>query len=330
MTTKRGVLSLGAATAIALTMLPAGGALAQTVLKLGHVWPPTEIQAQAAQQFAEDVREATGGEVEVQIFGGSTLGTDRELIEGLKLGTADIWVGGAGVLSAASDTAKIFTVPFMFDDLEHFQEVYNGPVGEEISLNIEEEAGYEVLSYWMRGPRWLTVNEEVQTPEDLAGLKIRVPDSPVFVKSWERLGAAPTPMAFGEVFTALQQGVIDGQENPLSLIYTAKFPEVVEYLVRTEHVMEPIAMVMSSNRFESLPEEHQTAVREAAQGRAKEYTAEQVLKGEKEYLQQLQEQGMTLVEPDAAAFQAQLEGFVDDEFPSLKPIHEKIRAAGGE
>lgn len=327
MLTRRSALSLAAVAALGLAALPLAAAKAETVLKLGHVWPPSEIQAQAAELFAEDVAKATNGEVVIQIYGGSTLGSDRELVEGLKIGTADIWVGGAGVLSSASTTAGIFTVPFMFDDLAQFQKVYTGPVGEEISAAIESESGYKVVAYWMRGPRWLTAKQEVQAPGDLAGLKIRVPDSPVFVKSWQRLGAAPTPMAFGEVFTALQQGVIDGQENPLSLIYNSKFAEVVPYLVRTEHVMEPIAIVMNSPRFSELPEEQQAAILDAARGRAAAFVVEEVEKGEADFLQKLQEQGMTLVEPDKAAFRDKLQGFVEEDFPALTEIHGKILAA---
>jgi len=198
-------------------------------LRLGHVWPNTEIHAQAVEKFAAEVEEKSNGAVKVEVYGDGVLGDDKDLLEGLKVGTADIWVGGAGVLSGASATAKIFTVPFMLDSQEHFNKVYDGEVGQEISDRIQQESGYKVLSYWTRGARWLTVNKEVKTPQDMAGLKIRVPDSPVFVKSFEQLGAAPTPMNFGEVFTSLQQGVIDGQENPLSLIYNSKFNEVVKY-----------------------------------------------------------------------------------------------------
>lgn len=302
-------------------------AYAETELRLGHVWPPTEIHAQAAEQFAQEVSEVTGGEVTVEIFGGSSLGSDREILEGLRLGTADIWLGGAGVLSSASDTARIFTVPFMFDDLDHFQAVYNGDVGRGIADAIESESGYQVVSYWMRGPRWLTTKERVETPEDLAGMKIRVPDSLVFVRSWEQLGAAPTPMNFGEVFTALQQSVIDGQENPLSLIYTAQFPEVVSYLGQTEHVMEPITMVVTSRRFQELSDEHQQAVIAAANGAAQAFVAEQVLAGETDFLQRLQDAGMTLVEVDKDAFRAELEGFVGDNFPELTMVHQQIRDA---
>lgn len=310
----------------AVLALAAGAASAQTVLKLGHVWPPTEIHAKSAEMFAQDVEKATNGEVKVQIFGGSTLGSDRELVEGLKLGTADVWVGGAGVLSAASDTAKIFTQHFMISNIDQFKKVYGGPLGQEITDRIKKESGYEVISYWLRGPRWLTTKTSVKTPQDLAGKKIRVPDSPVFVKSWQALGAAPTPMNFGEVFTALQQGVIDGQENPLSLILSAKFSEVVKYLVKTEHVYEPIAVVMSTQSFAKIPEKHRKAVLQAVNGRAREFAATEVSNGEQTFLKALKEQGMTVVEVDKTPFRAKVASVVDKDFASLKPLYQRIVA----
>jgi len=312
-----------AAIAACIAILPSM-ASAQTVLKLGHVWPPTEIHAKAAELFAQDVEKATNGEVKVQVFGGSTLGSDRELVEGLKLGTADIWVGGAGVLSAASDTAKIFTQHFMISSIDHYAKVYDGPVGQEVTERIKKESGYQVISYWLRGPRWLTTKAEVKEPKDLVGKKVRVPDSPVFVKSWQALGAAATPMNFGEVFTALQQGVIDGQENPLSLVFTAKFSEVVKYLVKTEHVYEPIAVVMSTQSLAKVPEKHRDSVIKAANSKAKAFANAEVTAGETGFLDKLKSQGMTVVEIDKTAFRAKVGSVVDKDFPSLKPLYDKI------
>lgn len=133
-------------------------------------------------------------------------------------------------------------------------------------------------------------------------------------------------MAFGEVFTSLQQKVIDGQENPLSLIYSSKFNEVVKYLVQTEHVREPIALVISDSKFKSLTPEQQKVLSDAANGTAKQYTSDEVEKGDTDYLQKLQDGGMTLIKPDIAAFQAALDGFVETEFPEIKNVFDQIRA----
>lgn len=299
----------------------------QVTLRLGHVWPGSEIHAQSAKKFAEEVEKNSNGSIKIEVYEDGTLGSDKDLLEGLKVGTADIWAGGAGTLSGSSNTAKIFTVPFLFDDQAHFQKVYDGEVGQMISDKIATESGYKVLSYWDRGARWLTVNKEVNVPADMSGLKIRVPDSPVFVKSFQRLSAAPTPMAFGEVFTSLQQGVIDGQENPLSLIYASKFNEVVDYLVQTEHVREPISLVISDSKFNSLSATQQQVLLDAAKGAAKQFARDEIAKGDSEFLQKLVDSGMKHIKPDIAAFQAALDGFVDTEFPEIKDVFEQVRAA---
>ncbi|MFC4167181.1 TRAP transporter substrate-binding protein [Teichococcus aestuarii] len=318
-----------AAAALASSIMLPGGAFAQTVLKLGHVWPAAEIHARAAERFAADVAQATNGAVKVEIYGGSTLGSDRELVEGMRFGSNDIWVGGAGVLTAASDTAKIFAMPFMIRDAAHFGQVFNGPIGQEVTEAVRKESGLQILAYWLRGPRWLTTKAPVRSPADLSGLKIRVPDSPVSVASWKALGAAPTPMNFGEVFSALQQGVIDGQENPLSLIESSKFSEVVKYLVRTEHSYEPIVIVMSASRLNRLPEAQRKAVQASATGAAQAFAAEEVAKGETAFLRMLQEQRMTLIEPDKAPFRAKVgPAFVKASFPSIAALYEKVVAVG--
>jgi tripartite ATP-independent transporter DctP family solute receptor len=217
----------------------------------------------------------------------------------------------------------------MIRDPQHFTQVYDGAVGREINGAIKKESGLQVVVYWLRGPRWLTTKKPVQTPADLSGQKIRVPDSPVSVASWKALGAAPTPMSFGEVFNALQQGVIDGQENPLSLIQTSKFSEVVKSLVRTEHSYEPIVMVMSASRLARLPEAQRKAVLDAANGAAKTFAAEEVIKGETSFITALQQEGMTLVEPDKAAFRAKVgPAFVKSNFPSVAALYEKVAAVG--
>ena len=315
--------------ALTITGLIASSAMAETVLRLGHVWPNSEIHAAAAQKFADDVKAATNGEVRIDIHGNSTLGSDRELLEGIKFMTNDIWVGGAGVLSTASETARIFTLPFMIRDINHYNAVYDGEVGKKITDGIRKESGYEVVSYWLRGPRWLTTKKAINKPEDLSGLKIRVPDSPVTVKSWNQLGAAATPMNFGEVFNALQQGVIDGQENPLSLIVSSQFAQVVKFLIRTEHAYEPVVVVMDAKRLAAMPEKQRKAIMNAANGAAKKYALDEVLKGEQSFVRTLQDAGMTLVEPDKKPFQQKVSAdFVKANFPAVSELYNTVAGAG--
>jgi tripartite ATP-independent transporter DctP family solute receptor len=317
--------STGASPAAAGSAAPAAKDV--ITLKLSTVLPDTEIQTVGAKKFTDEVEKATNGKLKIQLFANGMLGKDLEVINALKVNTVDLWMGGAGNLNASADTAKIFTVPFMFDNPEHFEKVYAGPIGQEISEKIDKESGLKVISFWTRGARWLTTNKSVKTPDDLKGLKIRVPESPVFVKTFSRLGAAPTPMDFGQVFTSLQQKVIDGQENPLSLIYSSHLNEVNKYLIKTEHVFEPIVVVMSSKKFNSLSPDMQKALMDAVNGGGKKYISDEVKKGDADFLKKLQDGGMTLVEPDKAAFQTKLNGFVEQEFPSLTDIYNKIRAA---
>jgi tripartite ATP-independent transporter DctP family solute receptor len=321
--------SAGASSATTGTAAPAATTAAKDVitLKMSTVLPDTEIQSVGAQKFADEVEKTTNGKLKIQLFANGMLGKDLDVLNGLKVNTVELWMGGAGNLNASADTAKIFTVPFMFDNQEHFDKVYSGPIGQEISDKIDKESGLKIISYWTRGARWLTTNKVVKTPEDLKGLKIRVPESPVFVKTFTRLGAAPTPMDFGQVFTSLQQKVIDGQENPLSLIYSSHFNEVNKYLIKTEHVFEPIVVVINSKKFNSLSPDLQKALMDAVNGIGKKYISDEVKKGDNDFLKKLQDGGMTLIEPDKAAFQAKLNGFVSQEFPALTDIYDKIRAA---
>lgn len=315
--------------ALTISGLMASSAMAETVLRLGHVWPNSEIHAAAVQKFADDVKAATNGEVRIDIHGNSTLGSDRELLEGIKFMTNDIWVGGAGVLSTASETARIFTLPFMIRDINHYNAVYDGEVGKKVTDGIRKESGYEVVSYWLRGPRWLTTKKAINKPEDLSGLKIRVPDSPVTVKSWNQLGAAATPMNIGEVFNALQQGVIDGQENPLSLIVSSQFAQVVKFLIRTEHAYEPVVVVMDAKRLAAMPEKQRKAIMDAANGAAKKYALDEVLKGEQSFVRTLQDAGMTLVEPDKKPFQEKVGAdFVKVNFPAVSELYNTVAGAG--
>ncbi len=306
-----------------------GHAAAQTVLKLGHVFTPTDVHHQATELFAQDVEKATNGEVKVQIFSGSTLGTDRELIEGLKFGTADMWMGGSSGLSSVAETAKIFPMHFMISDMEHFKRVYSGPVGQEITNQIKKESGYQILTYWLRGPRWLATKTPVKSPQELAGKKIRVVDLPVYVKSLQAMGAAATPLSYAEIYMAAQQGVVSGLELPLSLILSSKFYEVVKYLGKTEHVYEPVVIAMSAQSLAKIPEKHRQAVIQAANGRAKQFADAEVVKGERTFLKALQDNGMVVVEVDKAPFRARIGTLMEKDFASLRPLYLKVAAEGG-
>lgn len=293
-------------------------------LQAGHVWPEDDYQAEAVARFAEEVEETSGGSVTIDIAPAGQLGDDREILEGLGIGTADIWVGGAGVYNAVTPVGQLFPAPFMFDNLEQAMATYDGEIGDEINQRIEEDTETAVLAYWARAPRHLTLDESAEDPSALSGKRIRVPENPMFIQTWQALGASPTPMDFTEVFTALQQGTINGQENPLVLIESAGLYQVQSHLMLTSHVIEPIAVSIGDSAWQSLSEEQQNAVREAANGAAKEQMMQNSVEQEGDLRQRLEEEGMTVVEPDREAYRQATEGLVENNFPEIADLYNRI------
>jgi tripartite ATP-independent transporter DctP family solute receptor len=180
--------------------------------------------------------------------------------------------------------------------------VAGGPIGKEIEAEIIEKGGFRPIAYFIRGPRNLTSNRPIRTPADAKGLIVRVPNSPLYVAFWEALGATPTPMAFSEVFTSLQQGTIHAQENPLALIYSAGFYEVQKYVNVTEHLRTWIYVVIGEEKFKQMPADLQKIIIEAGQDMQK-YEHELFLADEKRLAQELQARGMTFItDVDQEAF----------------------------
>jgi tripartite ATP-independent transporter DctP family solute receptor len=226
--------------------------------------------------------------------------------------------------------AALLAIPYALRDLEHLDAVAGGPIGEEIEAQIIERTQLHPIAYFARGPRNLTSNRPITSPAELNGLRLRVPNVPLFVSVWETLGAKPTPMAFSEVFTALQSGTIDAQENPLSRIKSASFYEVQSHVNLTEHVRSWIYVVMGETQFSGLPEDLQAAVLEAA-ARMQAYERELFLAEEQQLAEDLQELGMTFVEVDKQAFineakPAVLEALSEEQ----QALYEQILATGAE
>jgi tripartite ATP-independent transporter DctP family solute receptor len=294
-------------------------------LTLAHVWPENDPQAEATARFAETITEQTDGSVQIDIFPAGQSGGDTDILEGLALGTTDVWVGGAGVYNAISPLGQFFVTPFMFDGVEDMATSYNGDLGDAIRERLDEETDTTVIGFWPRGPRHVTANTALNTPEDLKGLRIRVPENPMFIAAFKAMGANPTPMDFTEVFTALQQGTIDGQENPLALILSSGFPQVQSHLNLTGHIIEPLALAIADETWDSLCAEQQEAIRGAAQQVGDEFLQE-ILDQEAQLRQELEAEGMTVVEPDIEAFRSatqQVREDVGSEFADLYGLVEQ-------
>ncbi|WP_305073654.1 TRAP transporter substrate-binding protein [Propionivibrio sp.] len=300
------ISSLLAVSALSLTF-PAAAQEA-IKLKLGHVAPTDEPYHQAAEKFAELVKKNTGGAVEIQIFPNSLLGGQRELLEGLQLGSVDITLTTAAVLSSFLPKTQVIELPFMFRDSEHVYKVVDGPLAKEIYAG-DEKKKMKVIDTWENGFRNITNNvRPIETPDDMKGVKIRVMENKMYIEMFKALGANPTPMARGELFTGLQTKVVDGQENPLGQIYTSRFYEVQKYATLSGHTYSPEAVVFSLASWKKIPAKYQEEILKAS-AEAKKFNRELSAKMDKEYVGKLEEKGMTvtkLTPQQIAAFQEKM------------------------
>lgn len=314
------------AAAFATAVLGFGSAqAAEVTLKLGHLANKDDIWNKASLYFGEQVAKLSNGRIEVKVYPNETLGKEMDLINGMQLGTVEMAITGESLQNWAP-MAALLAVPYAYSTLEEMDKVASGPIGKEIEEQIVEKARVRPIAYFARGPRDLTSNRPIKTPDDLNGLKMRVPNVPLFVDVWRALGANPVPMAFSEVFTSLQNGTIDAQENPLALIKSASFAEVQKDVNLTEHVRSWIYLTISEKTFEGLSEDDQEAVLEAGK-KTQEYERQLFLKDEEKLRKELEDAGMTFVEVDQAAFKAKAKPAVLKSVPeAIRPTVEKLFA----
>ncbi|MFD1449754.1 MULTISPECIES: TRAP transporter substrate-binding protein [Oceanobacillus] len=284
--------------------------------KMTHISDASHLWHRTAVEFANRVEEKTNGKVVIEIFPNSQLGSEVDNINSIRFGATDLTITGE-TLEVWTPNAVMLAVPYAFESEEHMRNVIEGEIGERIEQDIERDVGLTPLFYMERAPRNLTSNYPISTPEDLRGFSMRVPNVPLFLDSWSSAGAQPQVISLNEVFTGLQQGVIDGQENPNDLIESNGFYEVQNYLNLTEHVRSWIYVVVGTEQLEALPEEQQEAVKEAAT-EAEQY-AQGLLEEETEaVLQRLLDNGMEInedVDQDAfrEAMLPALEEYFDEE-----------------
>ncbi|SFR01466.1 TRAP transporter substrate-binding protein [Poseidonocella sedimentorum] len=295
----------------------------EMTLKLGHLANEDNPWHLASEKFGEELSALTDGRIAVEVFPNESLGKEIDLINGMQLGTVDMTITGESLQNWAPKAA-LLAVPYAFQTIEDMDAFASGPVGDEIEAQIVEKVQIRPIAYFARGARDLTSNRPIAHPDDLNGLKMRVPNVPLFVDVWSALGANPGPMAFSEVFTSLQNGTIEAQENPLALIRSASFNEVQSHVNLTDHVRSWIYLTIAESTWNKLSEEDRAAVTEAA-ARAQAYERELFEKSLADDRAYLESKGMTFVEVDAAAFQAAAKDAVlanvNDE---IKPIVEDL------
>lgn len=275
---------------------------ASFTLKFGHLASENNTWHKAALKFKQLVEERSQGKIEVKVYPNSQLGKEMDLINSIQLGTADMTITGESLQNWAPKAA-LMAVPYAFQSSAEMRAAAAGPAGKEICQEITAKTGLVPLAWFERGPRHLTTNRPVKSPEDLKGLKIRVPNVPIFVKVWEELGAKPTPMAFSEVFTSLQQNTIEAQENPLDLIDSASFCEVQKHVNLTAHVRSWIYVVIGEDKMNSMPVELQDIIRQAATD-MQAYENKLFIEEEKNLRAKLEKSGMTMIKADQQAFAA--------------------------
>ena len=282
----------------------------QIVLKFGHVGKPGSLFDMSATEFAKRANAALGDKAVVQVFGSSQLGKDNELLQKLKLNQVSLSLPSS-VMSSVSDEFGVFEMPYIIQDREHMNRV-EFELMDTVLQPAAKAKGYRILALWENGFRHITNNvRPINKPADLDGIKLRTPKGAWRVKMFKGYGANPSPMAFSEVFTALQTGVIDGQENPYAQIASAKFQEVQKYLSITGHVYTPGYVVVSEKHFSKLPQDVQDIVTRTAR-EMQSYVYALAAKLESDLLAELVAGGITVNTADKAAFIAASKPIYDD------------------
>ncbi|HYU70788.1 MAG TPA: TRAP transporter substrate-binding protein [Burkholderiales bacterium] len=277
-----------------------GTAAAQTELKLGHVGEPGSLIGASADEFAKRANTKLGGKAKVVTYGSSQLGGDKEMMQKLKLGTIDM-VEPSTIMSSEADIFGVFEMPYLVKSRGHMKKIENALFWSQIEPAAEKK-GVKVLAVWENGFRHITNSKHpINTPADLKGIKLRVPEGKWRVKMFQAYGANPSPMKFSEVFTALQTGVMDGQENPFAQIASAKFYEVQKYLSLTGHVYTPSYLVVSTKKWATLPADVRRILEETAKD-TQAWVYEKAAKDDEELLVKMKAAGIQVNNANKDAF----------------------------
>lgn len=272
------------------------------VIKLGHGTSTTSLYHLGSVKFKELVEAKTNGSVKVEIHSDGSLGYDKDLINFLKTGNVQAGMLGVEPLVGISPKLSVIGLPYIFPTRDAAYKVLDGQLGAEMVAELPEKQGIRVLAYFENGFRNISNSKrEIVKPEDLQGLKLRTPQSPVSLAIFKALGANPTPMSFGELYTALEQKTVDGQENPLAIIYSNNLHEVQKYITLSGHMYSPMVLAVSEKTWKELSPEQQKAVQEAA-NEARDYERKLSADQESDLVAKLKEAGVTITEVDKAPF----------------------------
>ncbi|WP_191569458.1 TRAP transporter substrate-binding protein [Paracoccus yeei] len=303
-------------------------AQAETIIRIGHVLSDSHSWNIAAQGFANEVAEKTEGRVRIDVFPGGQLGNEKDMIEGLQFGAIQGGVIGAGSFQTIEPKVGIIEMPYAWSSREQAFAALDGDLGAALARTLEDK-NIKVLAWWENGYRNVTNSKRpIVVPADLEGLKVRVTPDKVRLETFEQMGAQPAPLAFGELYSALQQGVFDAQENPLSIIWSSSFFEVQKYVSTTQHVWGAATLALSKPVWDKLSPEDQEIVAAAAREWG-EKQRQMVADSDAEMIANLKDKGMEFNDVDRAAFEAAVEPVWDrnaDVFgPELMSLMERYR-----
>ena len=276
-------------------------AFAETVLKWANVYEANEPYNTCAVASSDKLKAATDGRYSIQVYPASSLGKETDINEGLSLGTVDIIYTGQLFAGRAYGPIAIGGAPYMFRDFDHWDKYRNSDLFKELSKGYEDATGNHITSMTYYGERHVTSNKPILKPEDMKGLKIRVPNAPLYEMFPKAVGANPTPIAFAEVYLALQQGTVDAQENPLPTIQAKKFYEVQKDINLTGHITDALLTIVSGSTWNSMSPEDQQAMEKVLDDTA-ECATTQVIKNEKDLVQWFKDQGVQVNEVDRKPF----------------------------
>jgi tripartite ATP-independent transporter DctP family solute receptor len=297
-------------------------ASAKSTIRIGGIGPVGGTAHHLLKIFKEEVETAAKGDLKVKIYPNSVLGTYEEMLEQIKAGSLEGMYESVGIIAQWHPVAGLEAVPYLYRDAAHFNAVWSRPIGQAMLEDVAEKAGFRVLGPAYRGFRQMALNKPVYKVEDLKGLKFRAPAIPAYMDAFKALGGNPTPLAFEELYTAVQQGVVEGLENPLQIISDHRFYEVTKYLIMTKHMAETMGFMFNEDWYKKQSAENKEILASAAQKCAAwllKYTED----NEDSTIAMLKEKGMEVINPDLSGFRKLAAAF--DPGDDLRPWVEKIR-----
>ena len=321
------IKALAAAAVLALSLGTAGLAQAQTKIKWAHVYETSEAYHTQSVWAADEIKKRSNGKFDIQVFPASSLGKETDINQGLQLGTVDMIISGPSFAARSYPRFGIAYYPFIFRDGDHLLAYAKSPVFKEMVDEFRAKTGIQVTAYTYYGARHTTSQKAFTNCEGMKGLKIRVPDVPAYTATPKACGANPTPIAFAEVYLALQNGTVDAQENPLTTIEAKKFYEVQKAIMLTGHIVDGLTTQIAPHIWNKLSDAEKTMFTDVTREAASRATAE-IKKREGELVDEFKKKGLQIVAVDRKSFQdAVLKSSPLESMGFTKADFDKIQAA---